>query len=356
MEIKKNVFYQLSNQNSAKVADIYSSSTDDNAQMVQYSSHEGADQQFLFFKLDNNCYAVANKNSGKVMDVYSSSKDDNANLVQYYWHGSSNQQWLPIELPDNSFNLQNNNSGKVMDVYSSSKDDNAHLVQYHSHEISNQQWSFLEGENFSLPSIATDTLPDVPQYTTLNDNLSDTTPVITAYTLIPCIMVNDSWDETLKIQSTPYYMLYKKQYWKNIDSHTFAPYTTNTSITTYGMNNTDQQNMEETTGISVTADAGFSFGPISTSISGTVTEELKVGQSTTTELMTTQENDETISNDSNSTVAWTKFALVSEYYLARADGTNIGSSPWVVINKNDERESYYPLDANLQKNVNLQNK
>ncbi len=293
---------------------------------------------------NNQYYKIMNKNSGKVADIYSSSMDDNAQMVQYHWNAGTHQQWI-VKDDDNYFAIQNDQSGKVMDVYSSSKEDNANLVQYHAHEGANQQWSFIEQDSFVLPSIATEDLPAVPQYINLNDNLQDTTPVVTAYTLMPCIIINDSWDASTKMQSTPYYMLYKKQYWKNIDSHTFAPNTTYTSETQYGMTQTNQQSMTETTSISVGVDAGFSFGKLSSSISTTVTNELQVSQSTTTELMTEQTNSETIENPYEYEVAWTKFALVTEYYLARADGTVIGNSPWVVIDKNQERESYYPLNV-----------
>ncbi|WP_414143408.1 hypothetical protein [Bacillus mycoides] len=139
-------------------------------------------------------------------------------------------------------------------------------------------------------------------------------------------------------------MLTKTQYWKKIDSHTFAPNTTYTSQTEYGMNQTNQESMTQTTSISVTADAGFSFGKMSSSISTTMTNELQVSKSTTTELMTEVTTKEEINNPYTYEIKWTKYALVTQYDLKRADGTSVTAS-WTVINKNEEQESYYPLDS-----------
>ncbi|MBK5431496.1 RICIN domain-containing protein [Bacillus mycoides] len=347
MSFKKNTFYKLVNQNSGLLESVASNSLDDNAELTQFHESGNTSQHFILYLLDNNDHVLINRNSGRVQSVASNSLDDNAELTQYHWNGNTSQQWHFNVIDNNVFSIINSNSGKVQSVSSTSLDDNAELTQYHDNGHSSQQWQVneVEGAEFTLPSVQIESLPEVPQYENSNDNLSDTTPVITSSTLIPCIMINDTWSVSDKVKNTPYYILYKKQYWKNIDSHTFAPNTSYTSDTTYGMTTTDQTSMTDTTNISVTVDAGFSFNHISSSISKTVTNELQVSTSTTDTLMTTQENSETIENPNGYEVSWTKFALVNEYYLARADGTVIGDSPWVVINKNDERESYYPLDT-----------
>lgn len=63
------------------------------------------------------------------------------------------------------------------------------------------------------------------------------------------------------------------------------------------MTTADQNSMTSTTGISVTADAAFSFSHITSNISKAVTQELQVTQSTSTELMTEQENTECVQNN-----------------------------------------------------------
>ncbi|PFE10624.1 RICIN domain-containing protein, partial [Bacillus cereus] len=274
--------------------------------------------------------------------------------------GEDFQQWIVKDAEEGYVSLWNKNSGKVADVSWRSKDDSATLEQLTWNDEDFQKWSLVEVESFDLPSVEVSTLPPVPQYTSLNDNLPDVTnSVVTAYTLMPCIMVNDSWNSMDKMKNSPYYILQKSQYWKKLDSHTFAPNISYTSDTKYGMTNTDQESMTNTTGISVTVDAGFSFKQLSSSISKTVTDELQVSISTATELMTEQENIETIENTNDYEIAWSLYALVTEYELKHADGTSVTQS-WTVINKNDERESYYPLSSKLQKTSledgSLQNK
>lgn len=347
MTFKMNTFYNIVNQNSGKLASVNDASLNDGEKLTQYHSTEKPAQQWMLYLLDNNNYVVINRNSGKVQSVNDASLSDGATINQYHWTGNSPEQWQFDLLEDNIFKILNSNSGKVQSVNDASLSDGANITQYDWNGNPPEQWKVIEAENaeFSLPIVTIESLPEVPQYENANQSLPNTTPVITAYTLIPCVMISDTWSDSDKVNNTPYYMLYKKQYWKNIDSHTFAPNTQYMSETKYGMNQTNQESMTQTTSISVTADAGFSFGKMSSSISTTVTDELQVSKSTTTELMTEQTNTETIENPNNYEVSWTKFALVTEYYLARADGTVIGDSPWVVIDKNQERESYYPLDT-----------
>ncbi|EOO12646.1 MULTISPECIES: RICIN domain-containing protein [Bacillus cereus group] len=345
MEIKKDTYYKMVNRNSGLVADVAGRSTSNSAYLEQYPWQGETFQQWLVFQLNGGLSAIVNRNSGLIADVAGRSTSNSAHLEQYPWQGETFQQWS-FEEVDGYYKIVNQNSGLVADVTGRSTSNSTHLEQYQWQNETFQQWSLEEVETIALPSVDTQELPDPPQYTSLDDNLPDSTdPVITAYTLMPCIMVDDNgWSAVSKINQGPYYMLTKTQYWKKIDSHTFAPSAQYTSKTTYGMSEEDQESMTQTTSISVTADAGFSFGKMSSSISGTVTNELQVSQSTTTDKMTTQENDETITNDHDYEVAWSLYALVTEYELKRADGTSV-TSPWTVINKHDERESYYPLDS-----------
>ncbi|OTW86911.1 hypothetical protein BK702_15025 [Bacillus thuringiensis serovar cameroun] len=348
MGIRNDMYYKIVNLNSGLVADVAGKSKSNSAHLEQLAWQNETFQQWLVFQLDGGLCAVANRNSGLIMDVAGKSTSNSAHLEQLNWDGEAFQQWV-ISDTDTAeyFKIMNQNSGLVMDVAGKSKSNSAHLEQLDWYNESFQKWAFETIESIVLPSVQTQPLPDAPQYTSAGDNnLPDQTdPVITDYTLMPCIMVNDNgWSPSNKITNTPYYMLTKTQYWKKIDSHTFAPNTIYTSSTEYGMNQTDQESMTETTSISVTADAGFSFGKMSSSISTTVTNELQVSKSTTTELMTDVTTTEEISNPYKYEIKWTKYALVTQYDLKRADGTSVTAS-WTVIDKNEEQESYYPLDS-----------
>ncbi|NKQ20509.1 RICIN domain-containing protein [Brevibacillus laterosporus] len=351
MEIKKDAYYKIVNRNSGLVADVAGKSKGNSAHLEQLDWHGEPFQQWLLYPLDGGRYAIINRNSGLVADVAGKSTSNSARLEQLDWHGEPFQQWLLYQTNDQGYyKIVNQNSGLVADVAGKSKGNSAHLEQLDDQNESFQYWSFDEVESITLPSVETKPLPIAPQYKSLNDYLPDSTePVVTAYTLLPCIMVNDNnWSADKKMQHSPYYMLTKTQYWKKIDSHTFAPHAQYTSETKYGMSQTDQESMTRNTNISVKADAGFSFKAVSIGISKSVTKELQVSKSTTTTQMTEQTNSETIANPNNYTVAWTKYALVTEYTLKRGDGIRV-SDPWTVINKNDERESYWPLDAPLNK-------
>ncbi|XLP22169.1 RICIN domain-containing protein [Bacillus toyonensis] len=348
MEIRNDTYYKIVNMNSGLVADVKAKSTSNSALLEQLAWQNETFQQWLVFQLDGELYAFTNRNSGLIMDVKSKSTSNSADLEQLDWYGETFQQWMISETDtEGYYKITNQNSGLVMDVKGKSTSNSALLEQLDWYNESFQKWAFEPLDSITLPSVETQPLPNVPQYTSADENTlpDQTDPVITNYTLMPCIMVTDNnWSASNKITNTPYYMLIKTQYWKKIDSHTFAPNTKYTSTTEYGMNQTDQESMTETTSISVTADAGFSFGKMSSSISTTVTNELQVSKSTTTELMTDVTTTEEISNPYTYEIKWTKYALVTQYDLKRADGTSVTAS-WTVIDKNEEQESYYPLDS-----------
>ena len=215
MEIKRNKFYKIVSKRSEKVMDVSGKSINDGATIHQWEWHGDDNQRFVFFKLDGGYYAIANKKSGKVADVSGKSMDNGANIHQWKWHGDGNQLWILEDRNDGYVSIKSKQSGKVAEVSGKSTSNGANIHQWEWHGDSNQLWKAIEVESLTIPSVPTQPLPDIPQLTSYADNLpEETTPVIVSYVLIPCIIVQDTWDDKTKMQNSPYYMLVKKQYWK----------------------------------------------------------------------------------------------------------------------------------------------
>ncbi|WP_234881431.1 RICIN domain-containing protein [Bacillus mycoides] len=135
-------------------------------------------------------YKMVNLNSGLVADVRGKSKNNSVHLEQYNWIGEAFQQWIITETDAKGYyKITNQNSGLVMDVQAKSTSTSAPLEQYNWLNESFQKWEFEAIESIVLPSVQTQPLPNAPQYTSADENTlpDQTDPVITDYTLMPCI-------------------------------------------------------------------------------------------------------------------------------------------------------------------------
>ncbi|MCW3464043.1 M57 family metalloprotease [Chitinophaga nivalis] len=132
--------YKVISVNSGKALDIYGASQDDGGDAVQWTYHDGANQQWTFTYLGNGYYKITNINSGKALDVYGASVDDGANVVQWTSHGGPNQEWKVVANGDGSFTLLSRHSNKALDVYGASQDDGGNVVQWTAHGGNNQRW------------------------------------------------------------------------------------------------------------------------------------------------------------------------------------------------------------------------
>ncbi|WP_162160590.1 RICIN domain-containing protein [Paenibacillus gorillae] len=352
----KNQFYKIVAKHSGKVVSVHQNSTADNANITQYYWHGGDSQRWIFIQLNNNYYAIVAKHSGKVVSVYQNSTADNANVHQYYWHGGNSQQWFLQDQGDSFNSVINKNSGKVMSVHQNSTADNANITQYTWHGGDSQRWKPEAVESFTLPSVPTYPVPDVPQYEDINDILPELTEKVTTnYTLAPFIAVDDPYfgdnDTPQQIKTNLYYLYVRKQYWKRVASHTLAPNETHKYSQTTGMTQEDQNIVSKTVGHTIGVDVGFQFGKedkrhSSAGLSYQYTTELATHESHTTTQMTEETKELTINNPYPYNVAWSKYVLVSEYSVQRSDGTFV-NEPWTIIDPNTTRSSYYPPTANL---------
>ncbi|MEK5239403.1 RICIN domain-containing protein [Paenibacillus sp. FSL L8-0470] len=351
---KKNEWCDITNKNSNQVADVKESSTVQQANIYQWPYHGGSNQLWMFVPLNNGYYAIVNKNSGQVADVEKYSMQSGANIYQHSWHGESNQQWFLHDLGDGSQKISNLNSGHVWDVEKYSMQSGANIYQHSWHGENNQRWTFHVRGSFTLPSIQTYPLAPPPNYKSINDVLPDRTEMVTTnYTLAPCIGVGDPQkNDQQKIQTNPYYLYVRKQYWSKVASHVLAPGTSYGYKQTSGMTTTDQKTVTNTVSHTFGADVGLSFGNLQTgkkslsaALSYQYSNELSVQESRTETELSVVEEAFIIENTNKHSVAWTKYILVSQYSVQRIDGT-IVNEPWTVTDYHNTYDCFYPLGEN----------
>lgn len=290
------------------------------------------------------------------MTVASDSTGDNARLTQYHWNGRNAEQWYfhPQDGDENNNTIENRNSIKLAGPLGKSTTDKAEIAQYHATTTTStfQNWESTVKETFTLPSIETQPLPPVPSYTSISDQMPDeTTPVVTAYTLAPFFSITDPKyvsNIQKQLEGNIYYLFYKKQYWKLVNSKVLAPSEKYTWNFTAGITETDLESITETVGV----DAGFQYNftvpgeqvPIASINLGLSVEwsrEIQTAVSHSVETVQEETYGGEIINNNAFSIAWSQYILVTEYYIQRADGTLV-TDPIVVTDSHRTQSVYYP--------------
>jgi len=150
--VDTSAWYVLVNRNSGKALDVSGAATNDGAQVIQWSRHDQANQQWQFVDSGDGYYRLRSRNSGKVLDVYDWSTADGAAIVQWTDHNGANQQFRLVDSDGGYVRLINRNSGKAVEVQGGATNDGASVVQYFDWGGANQQWQLVRVGDNSSPS------------------------------------------------------------------------------------------------------------------------------------------------------------------------------------------------------------
>lgn len=131
----------LTARHSEKCADVVDASTDDGAELIQYTCGSGLNQSWELQPAGDGYYHLVAQHSGKCMDVDAESTANKAQVIQWECNGQTNQQWELRDAGDGYVEIVARHSGKCLDVVSASTANSARLQQYSCWGGSNQQWS-----------------------------------------------------------------------------------------------------------------------------------------------------------------------------------------------------------------------
>lgn len=126
--------YYIKSYYNGKYLDISGKSTENNANLIQYSYNGGNNQKFKLVKNDDGYYYIYTGITGyeKVLDVAKKSSADGANIAQYTYNGGSNQQFEIVEVSDGVFAIKTRISSSLscMDVYGWSTENGGNIAQW----------------------------------------------------------------------------------------------------------------------------------------------------------------------------------------------------------------------------------
>ncbi|MEU4930734.1 hypothetical protein AB0G54_30245 [Streptomyces yokosukanensis] len=198
-----------------------------------------------------------------------------------------------------------------------------------------------------LPDITYPGIGDIHRMTSYEPTPSaKTDPVEVGAMAYPFPLVRDpAYDRRRQAQDNPYYILRRYGFWERVYSyeHGGASDYTHTEETTVGLTTTNARTVEETTSISVTAEASFGFKGVGASLSTTISHELKV--TTTHEEVKSHSKKVTIERNyqAGKRVTEAIWYRSDKYVLERLNGTVV--LDWTTRDPNTSVADAYPLPA-----------
>lgn len=127
---------------SGKLLDVFNLSTDDGADIVQWTANGQNNQRWEFRDTGDGHAQVVNVNSGKCLDVYGGAGaiGDGVRITQWTCHSDTNQQWRLQDAGGGRFQVIARHSNKCLTVKDAATADGATAVQMTCGSGTEQQW------------------------------------------------------------------------------------------------------------------------------------------------------------------------------------------------------------------------
>ncbi len=104
---------------------------------------------------DGKVYTIVNQGSGLVLDVARKSQEDGADVVQWSSNKGTNQQWKLTDLGNGSWSIRPVHSNKTLDVYNWSSAEQSPIKQWSNYGNDNQQWKLNATVNGGIKIVST---------------------------------------------------------------------------------------------------------------------------------------------------------------------------------------------------------
>lgn len=137
--------YKIVNRNSGLCLDVSSGSTDNGANIQQWTDNGTNAQKWeVHFNASDSTYVLVNVGSRKAMDMDAWSKDNGGNAIQWDNNNTDNQRWFITEVDNGYSFLINKNSNKALDAADWATWDGGNVHQWDYQAQANQQWKFIQ--------------------------------------------------------------------------------------------------------------------------------------------------------------------------------------------------------------------
>jgi hypothetical protein len=129
---------------SDKCLDVYGASTSQDADVIQWGCHSGANQEWSFQSMGDGTYEIIAAHSGKCLAVERGSSMPGANVIQRSCQGGVEQRWRLQPVGDGWYNIVAKHSGQCLDVSNNATTQGVSVTQWSCHGGANQKWRMVE--------------------------------------------------------------------------------------------------------------------------------------------------------------------------------------------------------------------
>lgn len=134
---------KIQNKHSGKVLAVSGMSTDNSADVTQWSDNGTADHLWTVVPNGDGTVRITNRHSGKVLAVHIQSLDDGAHVQQYVDNGTPDHNWRLVDAGNGLVKIVNAHSGKLLAVNGMSTSDGAQITQWPDNGTDDHLWRLL---------------------------------------------------------------------------------------------------------------------------------------------------------------------------------------------------------------------
>ncbi|WP_077066457.1 glycosyl hydrolase 53 family protein [Catenovulum maritimum] len=131
---------RIQSRQSNKCIDVNGAKTANGEDVLQWTCHNNANQQWSFEPVENGYFQIKANHSGLCLDIYAHSTENGGNIVQWSCSGNYNQQFFKEDMGDGYYRLRSRLSDKCIDVNAGGTSNGDSIIQWTCHSNWNQQW------------------------------------------------------------------------------------------------------------------------------------------------------------------------------------------------------------------------
>jgi hypothetical protein len=142
-------YYYLQAVHSGKYLQLAQNTKEPGVGFIQAEPTGEETQQFKFFPVEEGFFEIIVRSSGLVMDIYNSSTDNRAPVIQWPYFSTANQHFRLEAVGEGVYLIQAKHSNKYLDVEWAGMQNGAPLIQWDGNGNPNQQFRLIPVEEKS---------------------------------------------------------------------------------------------------------------------------------------------------------------------------------------------------------------
>ncbi|MFH6602201.1 Ig-like domain-containing protein [Maribacter algicola] len=146
--------YRLTNVGSGLVMDVFDSSTESLADIIQSDLSGATSQQFMFESAESGFFTIEAEHSSYYLDVEQDGQSSGTNVLQYPYHGNVNQLWAVEYLGNDEYAIKSKSNGLYLGVENNSTSSGASIKTYLNDGSDFMRWRFTSLSTIAVAGVS----------------------------------------------------------------------------------------------------------------------------------------------------------------------------------------------------------